>query len=109
MKKLEITVLPHQVETAKEAILRGGAAGMTMSEVASWCRVRSDMAGVAAPASGPGVKLELVVHDELVDRIVDNLLRSLRARRPIDGEILASEVDGALRIRTGEIDEAAVG
>lgn len=109
MKKVEVTVLPHQVEIAKEAILRGGASGMTMSEVASWSRLRSGAAGGLEHASGPGVKLELVVHDDLLDRVVDNLLRALQQRRPVDGEILASGVDEALRIRTGEVDEAAVG
>jgi len=109
MKKLEITVRPHLVDLAKEAILRGGATGMTMSEVASWTRPRFDPSGAPHQASGLGVKLELVVHDDLVDRVVDNLLRALGPPRPSDGEIVVGAVDEALRIRTGEIDEAAVG
>jgi nitrogen regulatory protein PII len=54
------------------------------------------------------VKLEVVVHDDLADRVVAEILRAARNGHPVDGQILVTPVYAALGIRNGMIDEAAI-
>ncbi len=56
----------------------------------------------------PCVKLEIVVHDDLADRVVAEILRAARNDHPVDGQILVTPVYAALGIRNGMIDEAAI-
>ena len=54
------------------------------------------------------MKLEIVVHDDLADRVVAEILRAARDGNPVDGQILVTSVAAALGIRSGMIDEAAI-
>jgi nitrogen regulatory protein P-II 1 len=54
------------------------------------------------------LKIEIVVPDPLVPRILEDLVRSARTGRIGDGKIFVLQVEGAVRIRTGERGEDAL-
>jgi nitrogen regulatory protein PII len=56
----------------------------------------------------PRIKLEVVTHDDLVERVLQAIAGSAPTERGRDGEFLVSEVSESVCIRTGEIDEAAI-
>jgi nitrogen regulatory protein P-II 2 len=56
----------------------------------------------------PKFKVEVAVPANLVERVVDAIVRSARTGQIGDGKIFISGIDSTVRIRTGEIDEAAL-
>jgi len=56
----------------------------------------------------PAIRVEMIAHDALVDRLVGAILRATETDWLDDAEILVGEVLHAVRIQTGEIDEAAI-
>jgi nitrogen regulatory protein PII len=54
------------------------------------------------------VKLEMVVHDDLVERLISSLVVTGKSAHGGDWEIILLQVDDAVRIRTGEIAKAAI-
>ena len=112
MKKIEAVIQPYKLDEAKEAVLRAGGSGLTITEVAGFGRQR----GHSELYRGAEyeiktlvkVKVEVVVHDDLVERVVAALLDAARTGRFGDGKIFVSDVAEAVRIRTHEQDEAAI-
>ena len=56
----------------------------------------------------PKVKIEVVVTDSLVEQVVEAIIKSARTGKIGDGKIFVTEVEQVVRIRTGELNEAAV-
>jgi len=56
----------------------------------------------------PKVRIEVAVPAGLVDRVVDAIIRSARTRQIGDGKIFVSSIASAMRIRIGEMDDAAL-
>jgi len=56
----------------------------------------------------PKVKIELIVKDSEVDRIVDTIVKIARSGKIGDGKIFIYNVENAVRIRTGEQGETAI-
>ncbi|MGL5907532.1 MAG: P-II family nitrogen regulator, partial [Shewanella sp.] len=56
----------------------------------------------------PKVKIELVIHDDLVDQAIDVIVETARTGKIGDGKIFVTEVERVIRIRTGEENEEAV-
>jgi nitrogen regulatory protein P-II 1 len=56
----------------------------------------------------PKVKVEVVVSDNLVETVTEAIIKAARTGKIGDGKIFVSSVEQAIRIRTGEIDDAAV-
>ena len=112
MKKIEALLEAHQVEAAKEALSGSGANGLTVTELRSFAAnvtVIIHYRGAEQIVDLlPKVKLEVVTHDDLVDRLLEALIHGIRASKPDDGDIWVLPVDAVVRIRTGEIDEAAI-
>jgi len=56
----------------------------------------------------PKVKVEVVVSDSMVDQAIDAIVKSARTGKIGDGKIFVSDVSQVIRIRTGELNEAAI-
>lgn len=112
MKKITVIIRPSKLETVKERLGRDGVKGMTVSHVIG-CGLQK---GSTAQYRGnlyevnllPKVKLELVVADDMVERIIDLILIEAKTGEIGDGKIFISSVDDAIRIRTGERGETAL-
>jgi nitrogen regulatory protein P-II 1 len=112
MKKVEAIIKPFKLDEAKEALSGIGVQGITVSEVKGFGRQKGHTElyrGAEYVVDFlPKIKLEIVVSDDLVEKVTNTLLESCQTGRIGDGKIFVLPIDEALRIRTGERGEAAV-
>jgi nitrogen regulatory protein P-II 1 len=106
MKKVEAIIKPFKLDDVKDALNEVGVHGMTAVEVKGYGRQR----GHTELYKGaeyvvdflPKVKLEVVVDDDMVARVVEAIERAARSGKIGDGKIFVIPVDEVVRIRTGE-------
>ena len=112
MKKIEAIIKPFKLDEVKEALSKGGIAGMTVSEVRGFGRQKghSEMyRGTEYKVDFlPKIKLEILVDDADVARAVDMIVDAAKTGKIGDGKIFVLPVDEAIRIRTGERGSAAI-
>ena len=113
MKRIEALIKPHQLADVKAALYgKGLLPGLTATELRGYLNgisERSIYRGVEQKIDlFPRIKIEVIAHDDLIERLVEVIARAAGTGRDDDGEILVSDVAGAVRIRTGEVDEAAI-
>ena len=112
MKKLEVIIKPFKLDDAKSALQEAGIQGLTVTEVKGFGRQKGHTElyrGAEYVVDFlPKVKLEIVVSDDLVDSVVDLLLRAVATGRIGDGKIFILPVEDAIRIRTGERGAEAI-
>ncbi|MDJ0275006.1 MAG: P-II family nitrogen regulator [Nitrososphaerota archaeon] len=113
MKMVHAIIRPEKLEDVKRVLERAGFLGMTVYEV----RGRGRQMGISWRVRGnefrvdvlPKLKLELVVRDEDVDRVVSLILEAARTGEVGDGKVFVTNVERAYRIRTGEKGDEAIG
>ena len=112
MKKIEAVIKPFKLDEVKTALLGIGVQGMTVSEVRGFGRQKghTELYRGAEYVVDllPKVKVELVVADELVDKVVATIKDTAKTGRIGDGKVFVSDVADGIRIRTGERGESAV-
>ena len=112
MKKVEAIVRPYTEEAVKEALVELGIRGMTATEVKGFGRQKGH--GEIYRGSEYTIdfvhklKIEVVVNDDMVDRVVNKITEVANDGRIGAGKIFISEVIDAVRIRTGERGSDAV-
>jgi nitrogen regulatory protein P-II 1 len=112
MKKVEAIIKPFKLEEVKEALNSLGIQGMTVSEVKGFGRQK----GHTELYRGaeyivdflPKVKIEVVVKDEILDKVLDAVSNAAKTGRIGDGKIFVLPVEDVVRIRTGETGEEAI-
>jgi nitrogen regulatory protein P-II 1 len=110
--KIEAIVRPSTLDDVKKALDHEWIAGMTVSEVKAFdgqgghAEVYRGTQGAVDPR--PRLKVEIVVPDPLVPRVLHDLEHRLKTGRSDDGQIFATRVVEAIRIRTGERGEDAL-
>jgi nitrogen regulatory protein P-II 1 len=112
MKLVTAIVKPHKVDDVKEALKAAGVQGLTVDEVKGFGR----QGGHTEVYRGaeytidllPKVKIEIVVDDADLDRVVDTLVAAARTEKIGDGKVWVSSVERIIRIRTGERDGDAL-
>jgi len=112
MKKIESIIRPHLLDAVKSALHEVGIMGMTVTEVRGFGRQKghTEMYRGSEYRTDflPKVKIEVVVPEELVEAVVEAILRTARTGKFGDGKIFILPVEEAIRIRTGERGEHAV-
>ncbi len=112
MKKVEAIIKPFKLEEVKEALTEVGVQGMTVSEVKGFGRQKGHQEiyrGAEYVVDFlPKIKIEIVISDEMVDRVVEAIIKSARTGKIGDGKIFIYSVEEAIRIRTGEKGEEAI-
>jgi nitrogen regulatory protein P-II 1 len=110
--KIEAIVRPSKLDEVKAALDHAWIAGITVSEVKGYGRQKGHVElhrGAEYQVDMvPKLKVEIVVPDPLVPRILHELQRALRTGKVGDGKIFVGRVDGAVRVRTGERGEDAL-
>ncbi len=112
MKKIEAIIRPIRLDEVKEALADVGVVGMTVADVRGYGRQR----GRTEKYRGntyvvnllPKIKLEMVVPDASAADVVEAILNAAQTGEVGDGKIFVSDVDEAVRIRTGERGEIAL-
>ena len=112
MKKVEAIIKPFKLDEVKEALHEIGVSGITVTEAKGFGRQKGHTElyrGAEYVVDFlPKVKLGVVVSDDLSDRTVEAIAGAAQTGRIGDGKIFVTAIESALRIRTGEKDDAAI-
>ncbi|MCH2202177.1 MAG: P-II family nitrogen regulator [Fuerstiella sp.] len=112
MKKVEAIVRHFKLEDVKSAITEVGIHGMTVTEVRGFGRQKGHKETYRGAEYivdfMPKVKMEIVVGDADLDKLVEAIVRSARTGQVGDGKIFITNVDQVVRIRTGEQNDEAL-
>jgi nitrogen regulatory protein P-II 1 len=112
MKKIEAIIKPFKLDEVKEALHEVGVSGITVTEAKGFGRQKGHTElyrGAEYVVDFlPKVKLEIVVDDALVERVVEAIQNAAQTGRIGDGKIFVLPVESALRIRTGETGTDAI-
>ena len=99
-------IKPHRVDEVKDALSEVGVQGMTVTEVKGFGRTGGKKEVYRGSAYVvdfvPKVKIEIVLGDEMVEKAIDAIRRAAQTGRIGDGKIFVSNIEEAIRIRTGE-------
>lgn len=112
MKKIEAIVKPFKLDEVRETLSDVGIVGMTVSEVKGFGRQKghTEMYRGAEYQIDfiPKVKIDIVVEDDMVERCIDAIVNVAQTGKLGDGKIFVTNVERAVRIRTGEEDNEAL-
>ena len=112
MKMITAIIKPFKLDDVREALAEAGVAGITATEVKGFGRQKGHTElyrGAEYVVDFlPKVKIEVVVKDEDVERCIDAIIKAAKTGKIGDGKIFVTTVEQVVRIRTGEVDEAAV-
>jgi nitrogen regulatory protein P-II 1 len=112
MKKIEAIIKPFKLDEVKDALNELGIHGMTVTEVQGFGKQKGHTEfyrGAEYQINfNPKIKLEIVVHDEALDKVIGTIVKTASTGNIGDGKIFVSSVEEVVRIRTGEKGDIAV-
>ena len=112
MKKIEAIIKPFKLDEVKESLQEVGIQGITVTEAKGFGRQKGHTElyrGAEYVVDFlPKVKIEVVVDDNLAERAVEAIQTAAKTGRIGDGKIFVSDIQEAIRIRTGERGADAV-
>ncbi len=112
MKRITAIIKPFKLDEVREALAEVGVTGLTVTEVKGFGRQKGHTElyrGAEYVVDFlPKVKIEVVVSDAMVDRVVEAIAAAAQTGRIGDGKIFVSNIEGAIRIRTGETGTDAI-
>ncbi len=112
MKKIEAIIRPARLEEVKDAMNKLDISGITVSQVMGCGRQK----GYTEVYRGteieinmlPKIKLETVVADSLAEKVIEAIVGAARLGEIGDGKIFVTNIEDAIRIRTGERGDQAL-
>lgn len=112
MKLVTAIIKPFRLDDVRNALNEVGVQGMTVSEVKGFGRQRGHTElyrGAEYVVDFlPKAKIEVAVADDRVDEVTEAIVNSARTGKVGDGKIFVTQLDQALRIRTGETGDSAL-
>ena len=112
MKKIEAIIKPFKLDEVREVLSELGIMGLTATEVKGFGRQKGHTElyrGAEYVVDFlPKVKLDIVVADTMVDKVIDAITTTAKTGKIGDGKIFVMNVEDAIRIRTGEKGDDAV-
>jgi nitrogen regulatory protein P-II 1 len=112
MKKIEAIIRHHKLDEIKAALVERGYHGMTVTEVRGYGRQKGQRETYRGAEYTidfiPKLKIEVVVGDDQVDKVIETIVASAKTGSIGDGKIFIYSLDNSVRIRTGESGEAAL-
>ena len=112
MKEITAIIKPFKLDEVREGLAEAGITGLTVTEVKGFGRQRGHTElyrGAEYVVDFlPKTKVELIVAEQDVERVVEAIVKAARTGKIGDGKIFVSSVEQVIRIRTGETGEAAV-
>lgn len=112
MKKIEAIIRPNRLEEVKEALNAIEINGITISQVMGCGRQK----GLKEVYRGtkieinvlPKIKIETIVDDSMAEKVMKTIADAARIGEIGDGKIFISNIEDAMRIRTGERGDIAL-
>ena len=112
MKIVMAIIKPFKLDDVRDALTSIGVHGMTVTEVKGYGRQKghTEIYRGAEYAVNflPKLRLEIGVASDRANAVVDAIAASAKTGQIGDGKIFVTEIDKALRIRTGETDTDAL-
>ncbi|MEM9139080.1 MAG: P-II family nitrogen regulator [Pseudomonadota bacterium] len=106
MKKVEAIIKPFKLDEVKEALQEIGIQGLSVLEAKGFGRQKGHTElyrGAEYVVDFlPKVKIEVVVDDGMIDQVTEAIVAAAKTGKIGDGKIFVSNVEHAIRIRTGE-------
>jgi nitrogen regulatory protein P-II 1 len=112
MKKVEAIIKPFKLDDVKAALNAVAVQGMTVTEVRGFGRQKGHTevyrGAEYVVELVPKIKIEVVVPDQAVPRVVETIAKAAKTGKIGDGKIFVVPVEAAIRIRTGESGEGTL-
>ena len=112
MKMIQAIIKPFKLEEVKDALVEMGVHGMTVTEVKGLGRQKGNKETYRGAEYTtdfvPKVKIEVLVEDNLVPRVIEAIMLSARTGSIGDGKIFVSDLSSLVRVRTGETGASAL-
>ena len=112
MKLISAIIKPFKLDEVREALSGIGVQGITVTEVKGFGRQKGHTElyrGAEYVVDFlPKVKLDVVVTDDMVDKVIDSITKTAHTGKIGDGKIFVMNVEDAVRIRTGEKGDTAI-
>lgn len=112
MKLVTAIIKPFKVEDVKDALQKQGVTGMTVSDASGYGRqgghVEVYRGAEYTVDLVPKVRVEALINDSDVNKVVDAILIAAKTGKIGDGKIWVMPVDEVVRVRTGERGPAAI-
>ena len=108
MKLIKSIVRPNKVDEVQDALSKVGIAGMTVTEVRGHGRQKGHTAMYRgkeyAVSLLPKMQIEIVAEDDVVDEVIETIIKAARTGEIGDGRVFVLPVEHSYNIRTGERD-----
>jgi nitrogen regulatory protein PII len=112
MKLITAVIKPFKLDEVRAALSDLGVSGMTVSEVKGFGRQRGHTelyrGAEYVVDFVPKTRIEVAVRNELVDQVIEALVKAAKTGKVGDGKIFVTEIERVVRIRTGEMDNSAL-
>jgi nitrogen regulatory protein P-II 2 len=112
MKLITAIIKPFRLDDVRNALAEVGVNGMTVTEVKGFGRQRGHTElyrGAEYVVDFlPKAKIEVAVDDDLAERAIEAITNAARTGKVGDGKIFVTDLEQALRIRTGETGDSAL-
>lgn len=112
MKLVTAIVKPFKLDDVRDALSEIGVQGMTVTEVRGFGRQKGHTelyrGAEYVVDFVPKVKLEVAIDSAMLDQVVDAIIEVAQTGNLGDGKIFIYDLEKAIRIRTGELDESAL-
>jgi nitrogen regulatory protein PII len=112
MKLISAIIKPFKLDDVRAALSELGVSGMTVTEVKGFGRQRGHTelyrGAEYVVDFVPKTRIEVAVKDGLVDQVIEAIVTAARTGKVGDGKIFVSDLERAIRIRTGESDDQAL-
>ena len=112
MKLITAIIKPFKLDEVRAALSELGVSGMTVTEVKGFGRQRGHTelyrGAEYVVDFVPKARLDIAVRNELVDQVLDAIVKTAKTGKVGDGKIFVSELQRVVRIRTGETDDSAL-
>jgi nitrogen regulatory protein P-II 2 len=112
MKLITTIIKPFKLEDVRQALAESGVQGMTVTEVKGFGRQKGHTELYRGAEYSvdfvPKTKIEAAVADELVDAVVEAIVGAAGTGSIGDGKVFVSDLQQAIRIRTGETGDQAL-
>jgi len=112
MKLVIAVIKPFKLDEVRDALNALGVQGMTVTEVKGYGRQKGHMeiyrGAEYAVNFLPKLRIEAGVPSDIVDKVVDAITRAAKTGQIGDGKVFVTDIERAVRIRTGETDNNAL-
>ena len=112
MKKITAIIKPFKLDEVRDALQEIDISGVTVTEAKGFGRQKGHTElyrGAEYVVDFlPKVKLDVVVTDDMVDKVIDSITKTAHTGKIGDGKIFVMNVEDAVRIRTGEKGDTAI-